>query len=139
MRPRARRRAGTVRRALLVSAVAAGLLGVASCGLTGVDEPIANPTVVGGDAELGRRLLAGYGCGACHSIPGVRGADGLVGPPLDRFGARSYIAGALVNNQPNLMRWIMDPQRVEPGTAMPDLGVSEDDARDISAYLASLR
>lgn len=95
-------------------------------------------TVPDGDVTLGREALAEYGCGACHRVPGVRGADGLVGPPLDAFGERSYIAGSLPNEQQNLVRWIMDPDEVEPGTAMPDVGVTEDDAVNISAYLLSL-
>lgn len=95
-------------------------------------------TVSEGDVTLGREAIAEYGCGSCHRVPGVRGADGLVGPPLDAFGERSYIAGQLPNNQENLVRWIMDPGEVEPGTAMPDVGVSEDEAVNISAYLLTL-
>lgn len=82
--------------------------------------------------------MAEYGCGACHRVPGVPGADGLVGPPLDSWSHRSFIAGALPNNQANLVDWIVDPQAVEPGTAMPDLDVDESDAEDIAAYLLSL-
>jgi cytochrome c len=92
-----------------------------------------------GYPERGARLIQQYGCGSCHTVPGVDRADGLVGPPLTRFGARSYIAGELPNNADNLRRWIQDPQSVEPGTAMPNLGVSETDARDIAAYLFTLR
>lgn len=95
-------------------------------------------TVAKGDVTLGREAMVEYGCGSCHRIPGVRGADALVGPPLDAFGERSYVAGSLTNNQENLVRWIMDPDEVEPGTAMPDLGVSEDEAVNISAYLLTL-
>jgi cytochrome c len=91
-----------------------------------------------GDPARGARLIAELGCGSCHSVPGVRDADGLVGPPLDHFGRRAYIAGELTNNGANLQRWIRDPQSVEPGTAMPNLGVSEIDARDIAAYLLTL-
>jgi len=80
-----------------------------------------------------------YGCGACHVIPGVTGATGMVGPPLDGWSRRVYIAGNLANTPENLVRWIRYPQAVEPGTAMPDLGVNEADARDIAAYLYSLR
>ena len=78
------------------------------------------------------------GCSFCHTIPGVRGADGTVGPPLTQFGRRVYIAGSLVNNQENLVYWIQEPDEVEPGTAMPDLGVSEEDALNMSAYLLGL-
>jgi cytochrome c1 len=72
-------------------------------------------------------------------IPGIAGATGTVGPPLTDFADRGYIAGELPNNGDNLIRWIMDPQGVEPGTAMPDLDVSERQARDIAAYLFTLR
>ncbi|HEY8470224.1 MAG TPA: c-type cytochrome [Longimicrobiales bacterium] len=97
------------------------------------------PAVPGGDAERGASLLAAYGCGACHAIPGVKGADALVGPPLTGWAERRYIAGSLVNTPENLMRWIMTPQAIEPGTAMPDLGVDEAAARDMAAYLFTLR
>jgi cytochrome c1 len=91
--------------------------------------------VAGGSVADGRRLIASYGCGACHAIPGIPGADALAGPPLDRFYERSYIAGQLANTADNLIQWIQDPQRIEPGTAMPNLGVSPDEARDMAAYL----
>jgi cytochrome c1 len=79
------------------------------------------------------------GCAACHVIPGVRGADGKVGPPLTGIGSRIMIAGQVPNTPDNLIRWIRDPQAIEPGTAMPNLGVSEPTARDIAAYLYTLR
>ena len=92
-----------------------------------------------GDPARGAELISHYGCGTCHEVPGVEGADGLVGPPLDHFSRRGYIAGELPNSATNLDRWIEDPQRIEPGTAMPYLGVSDRDARDITAYLYSLK
>jgi cytochrome c len=91
-----------------------------------------------GNPGRGARLIGQYGCGSCHTVPGVRGADGLVGPPLTKFGSRSYIGGELPNNGDNLRRWIRDPQAVEPGTAMPDLSVTDADAQDIAAYLFTL-
>lgn len=91
-----------------------------------------------GDVRQGEAAIESFGCGACHTIPGVRGADALVGPPLTKFGERSYIAGQLVNTPENLVRWIMNPQDVEPGTAMPDLGVPREVAEDMAAYLLSL-
>lgn len=95
--------------------------------------------VADGDPSIGQRLVRDYGCVSCHVVPGVSsGAPSYVGPPLDHWGQRSYIAGALTNNQENLVRWIMDPQEVEPGTAMPDLDVTEQDATNIAAYLLSL-
>lgn len=101
----------------------------------------AGPTwrVVGGKAEHGPSLIVAYGCAACHTVPGVKGARGNVGPPLTRFGDRTYIAGMLRNTPANLVRWIRDPQGVVPGNAMPNMGVTEAEARDIAAYLYTLR
>lgn len=95
--------------------------------------------VVGGDPERGRQLIGTYGCGSCHVIPGVPGARGRVGPPLEGMAQRVFIAGQLTNVPENMVRWIENPQAVEPGTAMPDLGVSSGEARDIAAYLYTLK
>jgi cytochrome c len=95
--------------------------------------------VAGGDAARGREAITTYGCGACHVVPGVRAARGMVGPPLTAFAGRAYIAGEAPNTASALIRWIMNPQSIEPGTAMPALGVSEARARDIAAYLYTLR
>lgn len=96
------------------------------------------PAVAGGDAGQGNDLLRGFTCGGCHIIPGVSAADGQVGPPLTDWAERSYIAGAVWNTPENLVRWIMDPAAIEPGTSMPDLDVREDQARHMAAYLFSL-
>lgn len=106
-------------------------------GCTGTAGPVTQ-TVSEGDARIGKELIDRYGCGTCHVVPGVARANGTVGPPLTDFGERAYIAGALANNQDNLISWIMDPQDVEPGTAMPDLDVTEEEAEHISAYLLGL-
>ena len=102
------------------------------------DQPDPTAAAASGSAEVGRQLLASYGCGSCHTIPGVTGADALVGPPLISFARRSYVAGQLANTPDNLARWIQDPQRVEPGTAMPDLGVTAEEAANMAAYLLEL-
>jgi len=94
---------------------------------------------VSGNPQRGKQLIQDYGCGSCHTIPGVRQANGLVGPPLLYFGRRSIVAGQLPNTQENLVLWIQHPREVEPKTAMPDLGLTEDQAYDISAYLYTLR
>lgn len=96
-------------------------------------------TVPGGSARRGVQRIAQFGCPACHSIPGVKNADGNVGPPLNRIGERTYIAGMLRNTPANLVRWIREPQAVVPGNAMPNMGISEAEARDIAAYLYTLR
>lgn len=94
--------------------------------------------VPGASPERGRVLIQKYSCGACHTVPGVRGATGRVGPRLDRVREQVYVAGVLPNNPQNLVSWIRRPQEVDPRTAMPDLGVREEDARDIAAYLYEL-
>jgi cytochrome c1 len=107
--------------------------------VVGCTAPMTRSQQVGdGEPEIGRRLLADRGCVGCHVVPGVDATPAYVGPPLDHWGERSYIAGALTNNEENLVRWITSPQEVEPGTAMPDVGVSEQDATNIAAYLLSL-
>ena len=113
------------------------LLGTVSAGCGTSDEPAT--IVAGGDPERGKTALAGFGCTSCHMIPGIRGANGLVGPPLTQFARRAYIAGQLPNDAENLVRWIQNPQAVEPGTAMPNLGVVPAVARDMAAYLYTLR
>ena len=85
--------------------------------------------------ETGRFLIAAYGCGSCHSVPGVPGADGMAAPTLNHFYERGYIAGVLPNTEESLVRWIQDPQKILPGNAMPTLGVTEEEARYIAAYL----
>jgi cytochrome c2 len=93
----------------------------------------------GGNAVAGHDAIRRYGCNACHSIPGVAGANGLIGPPLDGIGNRQYIAGELPNTPENMMKWIQHPHQVEPHTVMPEMNVSEPDSRDIAAYLYTLR
>jgi cytochrome c len=93
----------------------------------------------GGNARAGKALLQAYDCGSCHVIPGVPNAHGLVGPPLYFWARRTYIAGELPNTPGNLVKWIESPPSVEPGTAMPTLGVSDQQARDMAAYLYTIR
>ena len=91
-----------------------------------------------GDPVVGRRLVAAYGCGSCHVIPGVANSKGHVGPPLTTFGLRHYIAGAVLNTPENLARWLFAPETVEPGTAMPSVGATPEEATHMAAYLLTL-
>lgn len=93
----------------------------------------------GGDARAGKEAIRHYGCQGCHIIPGMSGARGLVGPPLDHLANRIYVAGQLPNTPDNLMHWIRHPHDVLQHTAMPDMGVTEKDSRDIAAYLYTLK
>lgn len=91
-----------------------------------------------GNTHAGKELIVSYGCGSCHTIPGIYTARGLVGPPLYFFGRRTMIAGELPNTPENLTRWLLNPRAVEPATAMPSLGLSAEQAQDIAAYLEGL-
>lgn len=91
------------------------------------------------DARRGRMALQQYACVTCHEIPGVVGAKNPVGPPLGGIATRKYLAGVLPNTPDNMIRWLRSPQQIDPQTAMPDLRVSERDARDIAAFLDTLR
>lgn len=95
----------------------------------------ADPTQLAGDIERGRTALTQYACQSCHRIPGVVGADTQVGPALEHMASQHYVSGALPNTAGNLARWIMHPKRYKPGGAMPELGVSAQDAADMAAYL----
>lgn len=91
-----------------------------------------------GDKGRGHDLIREYGCGACHEIPGVAGANGTVGAPLKDWAGRHYLAGELINAPASLVPWLMDPQEIDPGTVMPSLGISEEEAWHIARYLYSL-
>ncbi|MGH9342942.1 MAG: c-type cytochrome [Terriglobia bacterium] len=95
--------------------------------------------VTGGIASLGKQIMVQRKCGSCHTVPGIPGAHGVFGPPLTSIGDRTYIAGNFPNQPNNLVHWIMSPTSMKPKTAMPDLGLSEQQARDVAAYLYTLR
>jgi cytochrome c1 len=87
----------------------------------------------------GKALVSAYGCVACHQIPGVAAATGLVGPSLKGVSRRTYLAGRLSNTPQNMVRWIRNPQQVDPETAMPEMNVTEQDANDLAQFLYTLR
>lgn len=118
--------------------VVIGALVVIACACVCARSPARAP-IVGGDAARGAVVIAGAGCGACHAIPGVRGARGVVGPPLDGFAERAFIAGEVPNAPEELVRFLINPRAVEPNIAMPALGLDAQQARDVAAYLYTLR
>ncbi len=133
-------------RAVAVVAIAvatgAGMSALPACGPAGLlPGTVGAPAkaVPGGDPSQGPAAIQKYGCIACHAVPGVVGARGQVGPALGGIANRSIIAGRLSNTPDNLVHWIEDPQGVSPGSVMPNMGVTEADARDIAAYLYTLR
>jgi cytochrome c oxidase assembly factor CtaG/cytochrome c551/c552 len=96
-------------------------------------------TITGGNVTRGVAAIGKYGCGACHTIPGIQGATATVGPPLTQIAVRQYLGGHLVNSADHMIEWIQHPQAIDPKNAMPDLGVTDQDAADIAAYLYTLR
>src|SRR5215208_4108641 len=95
--------------------------------------------LTGGDPGRGREAIRRYGCSSCHTIPGIRGADGMVGPPLTKIGTRSYIGGVLKNTPDNLKAWLKNPPGIDEKTAMPNLNLGDEDVKDIACYLYTLR
>jgi cytochrome c2 len=116
--------------------VSLGMLALATAGCMDGRPP--DLVKVDGDAERGRREIARLQCGACHDIPGVRAARGSVGPPLEGFARRLYLAGKWPNEPHYLVSWLRDPPAMAPLTAMPALVNGEQSARDIAAYLYTL-
>ena len=102
------------------------------------DDPSYVPEVPQGDPQRGRAALVQFDCGVCHVIPGVAGARGMVGPPLDSMRRNVYIAGKFPNTPDTLVRFIVDAPALAPETAMPNVGVAEQQARDMAAYLYSV-
>jgi len=92
-----------------------------------------------GDPIRGVELIAHYGCGGCHTIPGVPAATGQVGPDLSGLARRVYIAGVTTNTVDHLLSFIVDPQSVDPQSAMPVTGITRDEARYVAAYLYAIR
>ncbi len=111
---------------------------VAFSGCTKNGTVVQAEALTGGDVAAGKKLIYSFACGSCHVIPGIANAVGTVGPPLQGFASRVYIAGSLVNTPDNLSRWIKHPPQIKPGSAMPDLGVSDEQVRHIAAYLYTL-
>jgi putative membrane protein len=132
---RAIRRDSAVFAARVLTIVVA-VVGLSSCDRASGDNGY---QLTDSDPERGRTAIRKYGCGSCHDIPGVSGAVGMVGPPLGTIAQRVFIAGVLSNEPDNMIRWIENPPGVDPKTAMPYMGVTPRDARDIAAYLYTLR
>ena len=120
---------------LVALSVAAGLMAGCTGGVTLHGYQIST----GGNARIGRQIMVQRRCGTCHTIPGIRHANGVFGPPLTSFARRTFIAGNFPNDPDHLEHWIMSPTSMKPKTAMPDLGLSQQQARDVAAYLYTLR
>lgn len=121
--------------ALFIALICLAVIQISSCESANAK----SAAVTGGNPWAGKDKIAYYGCGSCHTIPGVRGANALVGPSLERIGSRVYVAGVLPNTPTNMARWIQNAPSVDHLTAMPNLNVTPADARDITAYLYTLK
>ena len=131
------------RRVFVIFAVAIILCGAAAAAYRNAAiarrSTVEAEALTGGGVEAGRAAVKTYGCDVCHTIAGVIDARGLVGPPLTQIANRIYIGGVLINTPDNLIEWIQNPPGVDPRTAMPNLGVDETAARNIAAYLYTLK
>jgi cytochrome c len=96
-------------------------------------------SLTGGSVIRGTAAIDRYGCAACHTIPGIPGANATVGPPLTSVAVRQYLAGHVTNTPANMIKWIQHPRAIDPGTVMPELGVTDQDGKDIAAFLYTLR
>lgn len=115
------------------------VIALAAAATAGCDSQLADDVAAGVSIERGKLLLDRYQCGSCHAIPGIPAARGTAGPPLEGFGRRSYIAGHIPNRPDLLAKWIADPHAMIATTTMPAMGVSPGDARDMAAYLHTLK
>ena len=125
------------RQRLSLPVIAAMLVALSAVGCDRADNEL--PLLAGGDADRGRAVTKKYGCNTCHTIAGVAGADGLVGPPLNGIAQRMYIGGVARNTPTNLVAWIENPKQFDSKTAMPNVGVTHRDAVDIASYLYTLK
>lgn len=119
----------------VVAATVVVLAGNAGCGNGEQTPPAASPEL---SPELGKRIADRAGCGSCHRIPGILSAQGEVGPPLDGIANRAYLAGVVPNTFDNMVLWLARPETAVPGTAMPNVGLSEAEAENVAAYLYTL-
>jgi cytochrome c2 len=97
-------------------------------------------SMTGGDPDKGKERFVQFGCGACHKVSGLSAeASAVVGPPLDQVASRTYIGGVLKNTPENMIQWIQDPPRFSPRTAMPNLHIGDEDAKNIASFLYTLK
>jgi cytochrome c len=118
-------------------AVVVAFAAVAGCRDTSVEKNAAAMT--GGNVARGRAAIGKYGCAGCHTIPGVENAGATVGPTLERIASRPTLLRQVPNTPENIMKWLQHPQQIDPNSPMPDMGVTDTDARDIAAFLYTLR
>lgn len=119
---------------MTVSLVLASTLVLTGC----IDKADLPRPIVQGDAARGLTIIDEVGCASCHRIPGVAWPEGRTAGDLSGFGARPLIAGRLPNQPDVLVRWLIDAPSLDPGTGMPPMPLTQDQARDVAAYLYEL-
>jgi cytochrome c2 len=115
------------------------LLPLVAAGCDGDTRQNAISMTGGGNPDKGKQKFLQYGCAACHKVSGVSEASAVVGPALDQVAGRAYIGGVLKNTPDNMIQWIQDPPRFSPRTAMPNLHIGDEDAKDIASFLYTLK
>jgi cytochrome c1 len=101
--------------------------------------PDRTPSLGDANAANGMRLVSDKGCAACHTFPDVPWPRGGLGPSLQDFGRQGLIAGRLPNQPGVLMQFIRNAPAMVPGTAMPAILMTDQEARDVTAYLVTLK
>lgn len=117
------------------------MIGLAATLIAGCEASDVRPYQTSDDIQIarGKQAAERFGCGACHTLPGVAWPKGRVGPSLEQFGSRAMIAGRLPNRPDTLARFVRDAPSLAPGTAMPAIPMPEADAHDIAAWLNAAR
>lgn len=137
---RARRSAATaVAVLILTSACSPAAPSAPSGSSSSAQTSSASSSAATGDVDAGKQLVMSKGCIACHTVPGVAGASGTIGPNLRGFAGRPRIADAVPNTPENLRQWLRDPAALKPGTTMPGLNLSDKESDDLAAFLGTLR
>jgi cytochrome c2 len=119
-----------------------GALGLVGCQSAPTSEPAAKPAELSGAAAEGKEVFLAKGCVACHRAPNVPEAQGTMGPNLARIGnptVHPKIAAVVDNTPENMKRWLQEPQKVKPGSAMPSLGLTDAEAVSLTAFLETLK
>jgi cytochrome c1 len=123
-----------VKGAIFAAAGAGPVLALAACGQTHIQSSV----IANADPGRGRAAMEQLACGACHEVPGISWPRSRVGPPLDGFAERAFIAGRLPNQPAILVQWVRDAPSLAPDTGMPAIPMTEQEARDVAAYLYTL-
>ena len=103
-----------------------------------VSTQTAPPPEPDGPAGEGKAIYARSACVGCHTVRGV--SAGRLGPDLTHFASRALFgAGMWPTTADNVVAWLKDPPALKPGSRMPNLHLTDAEARALAAYLTSLK